>query len=178
MGSQSRIIAFVTASPLIYLGQIGRISLLRDLFSETITSTTIFAEITKKKDAPELPEIQKALKDWIKVKKVSNLELLQSLLATNVIHEGEATVLALALEGQEIEKKVILDDYLARQVAFSLNLKVIGTAGILLLALKRTLLSKYEFKRDFRILCERTSYRISVELYNEILNEADNISQS
>ena len=86
MGSQSRIIAFVTASPLIYLGQIGRISLLRDLFSETITSTTIFAEITKKKDAPELPEIQKALKDWIKVKKVSNLELLQSLLATNVIH--------------------------------------------------------------------------------------------
>ncbi|MFX1538172.1 MAG: DUF3368 domain-containing protein [Promethearchaeota archaeon] len=79
----------------------------------------------------------------------------------------------MALEYQEKSKVIILDDYIARKVAVSLNLEVTGTAGVLLLALKRKIISLVEFKKIFRRLCETTAYRISVEIYNEVLDEAN-----
>ncbi len=169
--SKTRVKAYVNASPLIYLGQIGKITLLKELFSETITSNLVVNEIKKKKDAPELVVIEQALEDWLLIKDVRKTAIMKSLLATDSIHEGEASIIALALETPKIEQKVILDDYLARQVAISLNLKVIGTVGVLLLAVKQEIISKKDFLNSFKALCEQTSYRISVKLYNTVLAE-------
>jgi hypothetical protein len=75
-------------------------------------------------DAPEVAEYS-----WISVRAVRVPALIG--LITD-LGAGEAQALALALE--EPESLVILDDRLAREVAKLQNLRITGTAGVLLRA--------------------------------------------
>jgi predicted nucleic acid-binding protein len=112
----------VDSTSLIGLEQIGRLDLLPNLFQPVY--------------AP--PEVQREsgfFSDWLRVETPTNLNLISALKV--MVDDGEAEAIALAAERSW---KIVLDDRRARDVAQRMELKIIGTVGILVRAKREGLL--------------------------------------
>ena len=118
----------VGTSVLIALSRIGKLDLLRNLYTLVLAPRAVAEEYGE-----PLPE-------WIKVLDVKNKQLVRALL--EYLHRGEAEAITLAIEAEA--NIVILDDKKARSIARRLGLKIIGTVGILVLAKKQKLLDDIE----------------------------------
>ena len=121
--------AVVNATPLISLALLGRLSLLKEMFAEVIVPRAVYKEVirggTGKPGADALAEA-----NWLKVVSVDVSITIEPLLLG--LDAGELEVLLLA---RQIKADwVIIDERLARRVAFALGLPVKGTLGILLAA--------------------------------------------
>jgi predicted nucleic acid-binding protein len=115
-------------SPLFYLHRLGHLELLKKLYRQIIVPEAVVNEPKAGRDQGEdVPDV--FAHGWIVVRSVRIPRFIR--LITD-LGPGEAEVLALALE--EIESLVILDDRLAREVARLQDLRITGTAGILLKA--------------------------------------------
>jgi predicted nucleic acid-binding protein len=115
-------------SPVFYLHRLRSLDLLRKLYQRIIVPEAVVDELKAGRDQGEdVPEV--AEYDWIEVRSVRVPELIR--LITD-LGAGEAQVLALALE--EPGSLVILDDRLARQIAKLQNIRMTGTAGVILKA--------------------------------------------
>jgi len=80
--------------------------------------------------------------------------------------EGEAVAIAFAAERGY---GVLIDEKLGRSVAEALNLKVIGTVGVLLIARRRNLITAVKpFLDDLRT----SGHRLSEELMRDALRRA------
>ncbi len=140
-------------SPLIGLSNIGKLKILHDVFGEVVVPPAVQREFGE-----ELPE-------WITVKAPENKPLVQALLES--LGDGESEAIALAIELNA--DFLILDDLKARKIARKLGLRVIGTAGLLLLAKKRGVIN--EVKPLLMELMEK-GFRISNEVIEIILKSA------
>ena len=116
-----RIIADSTC--LIALERIGQIEILPALFESVLIPPAVAQEF-----GISLP--------WLKVERLSDQVLVAVL--KMMIDDGEAEAIALS---QEQKCRIILDDRQARRVGQDMGLRVIGTAGILILAKQRGILS-------------------------------------
>lgn len=111
-------------SCLIALSNIGQLSILKDLFKEIIIT-----EEVKDEFGDELPI-------WIKTQTAKDIGRKKDLEA--ILDKGEASSIALSLE---IENSLlIIDESKGRKIANSLNLQIIGTIGVLILANKKGLI--------------------------------------
>ena len=146
--------AVVDTSVLIALSNIGRLGLLRELFSNVLVPRAVAEEYGE------------PLPSWIEVLEVKDRHLVQVLL--EYLHRGEAEAIALAVELQGAI--IALDDKKARITARRLGLKVIGTLGILILAKKRGLIS--DLREEIEKLIH-TSFRLSQEVIQEALKKAE-----
>ncbi len=119
------------ASPLIGLAGIELLHILKELWSEIIIPNAVYNEVViKGKGKQGCNTIAKACKKWIQVVFVKNTQEVEALKA--VLDEGEAEVIAL---GQELKADLLLlDNREPRVFARTINLKVIGTLGIISLA--------------------------------------------
>jgi predicted nucleic acid-binding protein len=132
--------AVTNSACLIGLERIGRLDLLPQVFS------TVFAPPMVAK------EVQAPL-SWLRVQAVQNTATV-AILKTQM-DAGEAETIALAMELEDI--LLILDDKKARRVAQQLNLKVIGTVGMLLRAKRQGIITEVKpfisalIQADFRI---------------------------
>ena len=141
-------------SVLIALSRIGRLNLLRHLFTTVMVPRAVAEEY-----GVPLPE-------WIKVWGVRN-DLLIEVLLTAPIHKGEAEAIALAIEkGADM---VLLDDKKARGIARDLGLKVMGTLGTLILAKKWGIMD--DLDREINELV-KTSFYLSQDLVEKALDIA------
>lgn len=140
-------------SPLIGLSNIGQLEILRDVFGEVVVPPAVGREFGE-----ELPE-------WITVKAPENRLLIQVLLES--LGDGESEAIALAIELNA--DFLILDDLKARKIARKLGVRVIGTAGLLLLAKRRGVIK--EVKPPLMELVEK-GFRISNEVVDVILKSA------
>ncbi len=140
-------------SPLIGLSNIGKLKILHDVFGEVVVPPAVGREFGE-----ELP-------GWITVKAPKNRPLVQALLES--LGDGESEAIALAIELNA--DFLILDDLKARKIARKLGLRVIGTAGLLLLAKKRGVIK--EVKPLLMELVEK-GFRISNEVIEIILQSA------
>ena len=115
-------------SPLFYLYQIGYLALLERLYGQIIVPEAVVQELEAGRlQGESVPDVQTC--HWMEVRPTRIPALVR--LVTD-LGPGEAQVLALALE---IPNSLsILDDRLAREIARLQNLKITGTAGILLKA--------------------------------------------
>jgi len=167
-------IAIINASPLIFLGKIGVLRLLPKLFDVCLTTCIVKEEVLKPKNVPEYLILEESFSEWLKVQEPLN-HVLRKKLVLLELHEGEASVIALAKELQEKGEKnvVIIDDLAAREIARTLSLQVTGTIGIILKTLHNKLISKLEAKNSLKVLIEETSFRISAVLYIKVLKEID-----
>lgn len=118
----------VDTSVLIALSCIGKLDLLRNLFTLILAPRAVAEEYGE------------PLPGWIKVLDVKNKQLVRALL--EYLHRGEAEAITLAIETDA--NIVILDDKKARSIARRLGLKMIGTVGILVLAKKQKLIDDIE----------------------------------
>jgi len=167
-------IAIINASPIIYLGKIGAITLLPKLFSRCYTTTIVKKEVLGDKKVPEFLILEECFSDWLTVKNPSYKQLIKRLEDLQ-IHSGEASIIALGKEMQEKaeEKIIIIDDLTAREIARTLELKITGTLGIILKALHQRLIMKKECKYFLQFLIENTTFRISTTMFSKILKEID-----
>lgn len=167
--------AISNSSPLIYLGKIGALDLFKNQFSSIFTTDYVRDEILADTNAPEHLALLNAFDTFLTVRNLANTRFF-NLLIKMAIHPGEASVIALAREFQQ-EKKIspmlILDDLMAREICESLNIKMTGTLGIILHAVKHAQITVQECKTYFRNLCENTTFRIETRLYSRILAEIE-----
>lgn len=145
----SRIIISDT-SCLIALAKIGELDLLKDLFHEII--------ITKSVDE----EYGEPLPDWILITDVKNRS--KQIELEKRLDRGEASSIALALEIDN--STLIIDEIKGRKIAEALQIDIIGTIGIILLANMRGLISN---PLDLIHLLVKNGFRVSDKLLKMIL---------
>lgn len=147
-------IVIADTSCFILLDKINEFDLLRRVFG--VVTTTV--EISH--------EFNKPLPDWVIITSATNLHY--SELLEIELDRGEASAIALALE---VEKSLlILDDQKARKLASKLNLNYTGTLGILLKAKELKLLSAI---KPVLLKIQKTNFRFSEKVLNDILNQAN-----
>ena len=117
----------VNSTPLIVLCNVGRLEILRTLYTEITIPEAVFAEVTKREDSA--CQIVKKSLDWIRVERILNPSDKKMYQAK--LHDGEVEVMILAQEGVRADL-MILDDNAAKKTAKYLGLTVSGMLGILL----------------------------------------------
>ena len=132
--------AVTNSTCLIGLERIGRLDLLPQVFSKVFAPSVVAAEV------------QISL-SWLRIQSVQNIAVVATL--KTQMDAGEAEAIALAMELPNV--LLILDDKKARRIAQQLNLKVIGTVGMLLRAKRQGVITEIKplisalLQADFRI---------------------------
>jgi uncharacterized protein len=155
------LLAVSNSSPLIALEKIGKLDLLRGLFSAVIIPPAVASEIA--------PSVK--LPPWIAVDQ-SGWSLDPRTIRPS-LGPGESQAISLSLARRP--GRIILDDEPARRLALSLGLPVIGTLGIILAAKRRGLLLSIRSEMDSLLA---TGFFIGAELFNELLQLAGESSQT
>lgn len=131
--------------PIIGLGKIGMIDLLKSLANEVLIPPFVHRELFGKIGA-ETTRIENALEDFIKVTAVNVLEPWKAEELAE-LDEGEKQAVSLASEmGDDV--LLLIDDYAGRQAAKRLGIAVIGLIGLLLLGKERGLIRRVDTLLD------------------------------
>jgi len=158
------VIVVSDSTVLIGLAKIGKLSLLRQLFSRINIPEEVRKEISPKgKAKPGSREIRES--KWILDKTVKDRTGVNLLLAS--LDKGEAEVLVLAKQMKA--DLILVDEEKARKVAAIAGFKVMGILGILLLAKKTGLLEEIKPYIDE---LQKKSFRISNRVVQEALSAA------
>lgn len=132
--------AVSNSGPLIHLAKIGRLDLLKEIFWEVIVPESVRVEVVergKEKGEGDAFLIESA--GWIRA--VEDPPGADSLAERAGIHRGEACAILLA---RSMNLPVLLDDSGARRFALGLGLRVTGSIGVIIRAVRLGLLSKDE----------------------------------
>jgi predicted nucleic acid-binding protein len=123
----------VNSTPLIALGRIDRIVLLRDVFGCIAVPQAVCEEICKKTDRAAM--LLKSKPEWIRVVSIRDERAKRWFPAA--LHDGEVEVMILA--GEMGGVRVVIDDLPARRHAVRLfgKARVLGTLGVLIVAKKK-----------------------------------------
>ncbi len=161
------------ATPLIYLAKVGRLNLIRKLYSKVYISSEVKKEVVdigKKLKKIDAPIIEKEInKGWIiecKVKRSMDIPI--------DIEIGEKTTLILARD--KGIKSVLIDDLAGRAAAKLLDLEPKGTLFILLKSLKNKEIGFNTLIKILEGLIEK-GFRLREEVYLRVIKEAREISQ-
>lgn len=151
------------ATPLINFASIERIDIMTTLFKEVIIPEAVYQETTQF-NFPSAPIILQAVEQqWLQIHQVTAIPDSISIL----LDDGEREVIALAL--QRNEKRVLLDEKSARQIAKNFNLQIIGSLGILVLAKQNQIIPQVKPLLDEMIIQAR--YWVNASLYQQILHQ-------
>ena len=152
------------ASPLINLARIGKLDLLRQLYSELFIPEAVWQEVvTDGAGQPGAVEVKVAT--WIKVQSVTNPLLVRALRQELDAGEAEAIVLALEMESELL----LMDERLGREVARHLGLRYIGLIGVLIEAKHKGVLSAVKHHLDE--LRNVAGFHIRNALYVRVLQD-------
>jgi len=150
------------ATALIHLSRMNKLSLLKRLFSKVIIPRAVYSEVA----VPGAVGYEKIVKgvqeEWIIVKDVRDRMSAYEL--TPLLHKGEAEAIILAEEAKA--DYLIVDERVARYIAASRGIKVIGILGILSLCIELNLININEALRLSQALIE-SGYIIDREVYEE-----------
>jgi predicted nucleic acid-binding protein len=153
-------IIIADATPLIYLHRIGQLDLLRSLFGRVYIPSGVARELQSGHSGePTIPEL-----DWIEGTAVQNQPAVDIL--AQELDRGEAEVLALALERSA--DWVIMDDSLARTAASLLQIRCMGTIGILITCKARGFITTVKEPLDAMMAA---GLWISPSLYEQTLHK-------
>jgi len=145
----------INASPVIFLVKLNLIQHLTFLFEELIMPAGVRDEIVRYKD-----EAQRWVsgKGEVNVKNVGNIP---SFISAWDLGKGETEVITFARKNKNCI--AALDDKAARNCAYSLNIQVIGTIGLILLMNKKNIVddAEGEIKKLRNI-----GFRINDDLYD------------
>ena len=121
----------VNASPLIFLGNAGRLELLRNLGERVLVPLAVYEEVTSSEHCDRAALAVKAAL-WIEP---ATGVLVPQVIAAWDLGPGESEVIALGLETRDA--RLVIDDLAGRKCAAALALDVIGTLGVVIAAYKR-----------------------------------------
>ena len=137
--------------------RINQIEILHKVFNSVLTTPTVVQEFGKN------------LPPWVIVAEPTNQG--KQIELERILDKGEASAIALALEIQH--SVIIIDEKKDRNLAKSLNLEVIGSLKVLLIAKQKGFIeSIYPFIQDL----EGKNFRFSKALVEQALIEAGEIA--
>jgi len=158
------------AGPLIALGKLNRLDLLKGLFGEVQIPRVVFEEVVTQGFVRGEPDALAVRLFW-QCQGWPIVDLPQAQLAAYtppvILHPGETEVLALAQS--LVEPLVLLDDEGARAEARRLGFRVLGTLGILAWAYRRGLLTLENAELLIREIAQRPDIWISAKLCADVL---------
>jgi predicted nucleic acid-binding protein len=156
------VIVVSDAGPLIYLGGVGRLPLLRDLFGRVIVPRQVWEEVAGGAvDRPGSAEVAAAAA-WLDVRTPSAFPAIEHF--ADVLGAGEAAAIALCLE---LDAELLLcDDREARHIAAGQGIRVVGTLGLLVRGKRVGLLDAVRPIVDAMVAM---GLRVSTDLVAEIL---------
>lgn len=154
----------VNSTPLIILCSIGKLNILKQLYTEINIPQAVFREVTEKPDSA--CQILKESLDWIHIEKIQS-EVDKKMYKAK-LHDGEVEVMILAQ--QEIKADlVIIDDNATKKTAKYLGLPITGTMGVLLKAKREGYITEIaSIIEEMR----RKGFYISDNLVNMVLEQA------
>ena len=145
----------INASPLIVFQRIGQFRLLRDLQTPWHIPPAVRREVF---EADPIP-------DWLIEQPLA--QPLASRIVSARLGAGESEAIALALEINAA--RLVLDDLAARRLAQSLNIPIIGSAGLLLEAKQKQLIPAV---RPLLTAMQDADFRIADRILAAILRAA------
>ena len=152
------------SSPLIALGRIQRLDFLPALFNTITVPVAVHDEVVVQgAGQPGSSFLSNA--SWLTVQPVSNTGGVAYLMSTLEQGETEAIILAQELRANWL----LLDEIKARSIARRLSLRVIGVAGVLVLAKRQALIPAVKPLLDSLLT---HNFRISQQVYQSTLVEA------
>ena len=158
----------VNSSPIIALGKIEKIELLRKLFGSVIMSEQVYKEIISKPSSAEAIAVKKAVDDrWLKLHKTSRIK--------GVMGIGEASSLSLA---SQLKQPLIVDDRKAVFIANTMGIECHGTLYVVLLALKRGVIKNKREAIDILNQLISNNFYLRSDILSEfytLLNNIDNL---
>jgi predicted nucleic acid-binding protein len=153
------------AGPLIHLDELGCLDLLAD-FSAVLVPDTVWQEVTRhrpdalRRPVPQLTRVQLSFPDEASLK---------TLIQVLSLDAGEQAALALML--QHPEAILLTDDAAARLAANQLGMRVHGTLGVLLRAIRRGQRTAEEVLTLLRSLPQQSTLHVRPDLLNAIIDQ-------
>jgi predicted nucleic acid-binding protein len=156
------------AGPLIALGRIEQLNLLKQLYQKVLIPPAVHSELRCGADLPSATALQQAINDgWVSVQSVpTSAKALSELRLILDAGESEAIVLAELVHC----RLLLMDERRGRQVAKKRGLTVIGIAGVLLAAKSGGLIDTVSPVVN---MLSKEGYRLSNSLIAEILKIAE-----
>lgn len=156
------------AGPLIAFSKIKQLNLISRLFGEILVPEAVLDECLKNPSQPGAQIIQKALDENIITKhKNPNIDKYLNLFDLLGAGEGNAIILA-----DQLKIPLLIDEKLGRKMARNLQIPIIGSAGILLLAKKNKYIKKI---KPIILELKREGYFFSNQLIKTVLLHANEI---
>lgn len=153
-------------SPISNLAKIGQLDLMQQLYGVILIPIAVYKELMDERAGETvITTVQSA--SWLEIRSVENQQLVSRL--RDRINVGEAEAIALAVEVEAT--RLLIDERLGRLAATDLGLKITGVMGILLLAKRQNLITAV--KPVMNNLTAQANFRISTQLYADVLNAAD-----
>ena len=156
--------------------RIIQVRLLKELYNQVVMAPSVKIEVVDKgKDmgAPEVAYVEQALQEgWVREAKLTGHEkrLVRQLRDRTGLDDGEVESLSLARSRRVL---LLVDDKEARTVAAAMNVEHIGTAGALLEAFIRGLISYDALENAVRDLSQVTW--LSPDVVADILRRAKEV---
>jgi hypothetical protein len=164
------VIVVSDSTALIGLSKIGKIDLLKEIFSRVHIPEEVFKEVTEAgKNRPGSDAIRNA--EWVETKTVQDRTQVNLLMAS--LDKGEAEVLALSKELRA--DLILLDEEKARKSAVIAGFEVMGLLGVLVIARNLGLI---EAIKPLIEELKNKRFRISDRVIAEALLKAGEISYS
>jgi predicted nucleic acid-binding protein len=153
-------------SPISNLANVGQLSLMSQLYGRILIPCAVYEELLDPRAGETVITAVRSA-SWIDIQSVQNHGLVNDLRTR--VNVGEAEAIALAIEVKAA--RLIIDERLGRQAARDFGVKITGVLGILLLAKRQKIIM--EVKPIMDNLMEQANFRISSQLYADVLMAAD-----
>jgi predicted nucleic acid-binding protein len=153
------------AGPLIGLGRVGLLPLLRDLYTSVLIPSRVLKELRISSEMPGARALSAALQEgWLVHLAVDPTPELKKLL--EMLDPGEAEAILLA---RQRTTPILIDERHGRAVARDLGLSVVGTGSVLLQAKEKGFLDRVDAAIE---RLTDAGYRLSPELKQQLLEQA------
>ena len=160
-------IVIADTTPIISLMKIEQLYLLKELFSSVRIPCAVFEELVSN---PRFEDEAAVIQSCPYIQKVytSNKEAVNLLRKTKGLDRGESEAI---IYTDEVNADLLLMDELkGRKVARQMDIKVMGTLGILLEAYKMQLLNREQILECLQML-RKNGRQISEELYRQLIEK-------
>ncbi len=152
-------------TPIISLMKDNRLGILKELFREIVIPEAVYNELTSN---PKFPEEAKMIEDsdFIKTVTLNDQKLLDVFQRATGLDLGESEAIIYSDEsGADL---LMMDEAKGRQVAKQMNIRIIGTLGILQLANEKGLLTGNDVRHCIDVLKENERH-ISDNLIEKVM---------
>ncbi|MDE7477525.1 MAG: DUF3368 domain-containing protein, partial [Lachnospiraceae bacterium] len=156
-------IVIADTTPLISLMKIEKLELLNKIFGRVYIPEAVYQELTTNSSfESEARQIKKC--GYIQVVSVSNRKAVKILRRATGLDLGESEAIVLTDEQQG--NLLLMDEVKGRSVAKQMGIRIMGTIGILMIALEKQEIDYAEIVRSIEIL-RKSGRHIKNELYEE-----------